>query len=68
MFAAKREAAEDPFSEVDLPYMLLRLRQGIGRLIRTHEDQGVVHILVNKEEERHVIDSVLAVLPVKVSG
>ena len=41
----------DPFAEVDLPYMLLRLRQGIGRLIRTQEDKGCVHILINSEEK-----------------
>ena len=37
-----------PFEKVDLPYMLLRLRQGIGRLIRTSEDKGSVHILIGK--------------------
>ncbi|HYK71686.1 MAG TPA: ATP-dependent DNA helicase, partial [Pseudoneobacillus sp.] len=45
VFEAKKEGLRDPFEQVDLPYMLLRLRQGIGRLIRTHEDKGTVHIL-----------------------
>ena len=45
VFAAKRKASTDPYSEIDLPHMILRLRQGMGRLIRTHEDQGVVTIL-----------------------
>lgn len=45
VFLAKREAAADPFAEIDLPYMLLRLRQGIGRLIRTSTDHGMVAIL-----------------------
>ncbi|MGN7471209.1 ATP-dependent DNA helicase [Brevibacillus sp. SAFN-007a] len=45
VFAAKRKSAASPFEEVDLPYMLLRLRQGIGRLIRTREDSGIVSIL-----------------------
>ncbi|WP_394232737.1 ATP-dependent DNA helicase [Niallia oryzisoli] len=67
VFTAKRNAVTDPFSEVDLPYMLLRLRQGIGRLIRTHEDKGTVHILINKDEDRHVLEAVLSVLPTKVS-
>ncbi|WP_071395542.1 ATP-dependent DNA helicase [Bacillus tuaregi] len=66
VFTAKRNAVNDPFANVDLPYMLLRLRQGIGRLIRTHEDKGIVHILINKEEDRHVIEAVLSVLPTKV--
>ncbi|WP_340673854.1 ATP-dependent DNA helicase [Brevibacillus agri] len=45
VFAAKRKSAASPMEEVDLPYMLLRLRQGIGRLIRTREDRGIVSIL-----------------------
>lgn len=45
VFMAKRSAAVSPFEEVDLPYMLLRLRQGMGRLIRSREDQGIVAIL-----------------------
>lgn len=68
VFTAKREAALDPFTEVDIPYMLLRLRQGIGRLIRTNEDKGKVHILINKNEERHIIESVLSILPTQVSS
>lgn len=68
VFAAKREAALDPFVDVDLPYMLLRLRQGIGRLIRTHNDKGKVHILINQGEDRHVIEAVLSILPTEVSG
>ncbi|KAA9026080.1 ATP-dependent DNA helicase [Niallia endozanthoxylica] len=67
VFTAKRNAVSNPFFEVDLPYMLLRLRQGIGRLIRTHEDKGIVHILINKEEDRQVIEAVLSILPVKIS-
>ncbi|MCR2805892.1 ATP-dependent DNA helicase [Paenibacillus soyae] len=50
VFMAKREAAESPYDEVDLPYMLLRLQQGIGRLIRSREDRGIVAIL---SEEIH---------------
>ncbi len=68
VFTAKREAVQDPFVEVDMPYMLLRLRQGIGRLIRTHEDKGKVQILINQMEERHIIESVLSILPAQVSG
>lgn len=45
VFAAKRKVAADPMEEVDLPYMLLRLRQGLGRLIRTRTDRGTVVIL-----------------------
>nr|WP_216855552.1 ATP-dependent DNA helicase [Paenibacillus alba] len=44
VFMAKRQAASNPYEEVDIPYMLLRLRQGIGRLIRTREDSGLIAI------------------------
>ncbi|WNS73978.1 ATP-dependent DNA helicase [Bacillus sp. DTU_2020_1000418_1_SI_GHA_SEK_038] len=63
VFKAKREGASDPFKEVDLPYMLLRLRQGIGRLIRTHEDKGRVHILIKEDEDKVVLEQIKSVLP-----
>ncbi|MDR9852547.1 ATP-dependent DNA helicase [Paenibacillus sp. VCA1] len=64
VFNAKRKAAADPFAEVDLPYMLLRLRQGIGRLIRSRDDRGIV-VLLGEElwTNPGVKEKVLAVLP-----
>ncbi|TQR19735.1 ATP-dependent DNA helicase [Psychrobacillus vulpis] len=50
LFEAKRKFSNNPFEEVDLPFMLLRLQQGIGRLIRTSSDEGEIHILLNAEE------------------
>lgn len=44
VFMAKREASSAPYEEVDLPYMLLRLKQGMGRLIRSSGDRGIVAI------------------------
>jgi len=35
----------DAFSEYSLPEAILRLRQGVGRLIRTRQDTGIVVIL-----------------------
>ena len=35
----------DPFSEYSLPEAILKLRQGVGRLIRTKSDTGIVVIL-----------------------
>ncbi|WP_203246498.1 ATP-dependent DNA helicase [Sporosarcina beigongshangi] len=52
LFDARRQHAKDPFREVDLPFMLLRLRQGAGRLIRTSADSGTVHLLLEGEEQR----------------
>jgi len=65
VYKSKRENSENPFEEVDLPYMILRLRQGIGRLIRTHEDSGTVHLLINETEPSNVKEAVLHALPVK---
>lgn len=65
VFAAKREEAEDAFNEVDMPYMILRLRQGIGRLIRSHSDRGTVHLLLDNHLEASVLDRILSVLPVQ---
>lgn len=64
VFTAKREGAQDSFNEVDMPYMLLRLRQGIGRLIRTHEDKGEIHLLLNESTSGKVTEKVLSILPV----
>lgn len=64
LFEAKRKFAENPFEEVDLPFMLLRLQQGIGRLIRTAHDYGDVHILLN-EKDNDMRSHFLKVLPVE---
>jgi ATP-dependent DNA helicase DinG len=40
-----KETGRDAFPFVDLPDMLLDLRQGVGRLIRTITDRGVIAIL-----------------------
>jgi ATP-dependent DNA helicase DinG len=64
VFTAKRKESAAPFEEVDMPYMLLRLRQGIGRLIRSREDRGVVAILGEElAGSTPVREQVLAVLP-----
>jgi ATP-dependent DNA helicase DinG len=34
-----------PFSELTLPDALIKFRQGIGRLIRTHTDRGLITLL-----------------------
>ena len=42
---ARREKSDHPFFEVDLPRATMLLAQGVGRLIRTKEDRGVVAVL-----------------------
>jgi ATP-dependent DNA helicase DinG len=52
LIEAKLELIEsrggDPFTEYSLPEAILKLRQGIGRLIRTKTDRGIIVILDNR--------------------
>jgi ATP-dependent DNA helicase DinG len=52
LIEAKLEAIEerggDPFTEYSLPEAVLKLRQGVGRLIRTKSDNGIIVILDNR--------------------
>ncbi|MGE5652709.1 MAG: ATP-dependent DNA helicase [Bacillota bacterium] len=46
--ARRRDAKADgldPFEVIDVPTMLIKLRQGFGRLIRTASDRGLISIL-----------------------
>lgn len=43
--AAIEERGGNPFGELSLPDAVVRLRQGFGRLMRRHDDRGVVLIL-----------------------
>jgi ATP-dependent DNA helicase DinG len=42
------ENGGDPFTEYSLPEAILKLRQGVGRLIRTKTDEGIIVILDNR--------------------
>lgn len=64
LFDAKRSFSENPFEEVELPFMQLRLQQGMGRLIRTSNDYGDIHILLN-EEDNKVRSEFIDILPVQ---
>jgi ATP-dependent DNA helicase DinG len=68
VFEAKRKHAANPDQEVDAPYMLLRMRQGIGRLIRTSSDHGVIHIWMTEEEKVKYGKSIEKVMPVRIDG
>ncbi|OMD35015.1 ATP-dependent helicase [Paenibacillus odorifer] len=63
VFMAKRAETSTPFEDVDLPYMLLRLKQGMGRLIRTGTDQGIVTVLAEEEGQHLVHEYITSVLP-----
>ncbi|MBK1879692.1 ATP-dependent DNA helicase [Pelagicoccus mobilis] len=40
-----KERGGNPFAELNLPEALVKFRQGVGRLIRTKSDQGIITIL-----------------------
>jgi ATP-dependent DNA helicase DinG len=50
---ALREAGGNPFMEYQLPEAVLKLKQGFGRLIRTHADHGTVVILDPRVLTKH---------------
>ncbi|MFD0827840.1 ATP-dependent DNA helicase [Neobacillus sp. M.A.Huq-85] len=64
VFIAKRDGVQKAFEEIDLPYMLLRLRQGIGRLIRSENDRGTVHILLENDIGSNILEKIKEILPV----
>ncbi|HHO53392.1 MAG TPA: helicase, partial [Deltaproteobacteria bacterium] len=53
----------EPFWEVSLPEAVLKLRQGYGRLIRSHSDRGVVLLLDRRLHDRRYGAIVLRSLP-----
>jgi ATP-dependent DNA helicase DinG len=53
----------DPFREYSLPEAILKFRQGVGRLIRTQSDKGIVVILDNRILTKPYGKAFLAVLP-----
>ena len=61
----ERLAAEgaDPFFEYSLPAAVLQLRQGFGRLIRSHADRGVVAVLDPRVRTRGYGRAFLGALP-----
>ncbi len=66
VFQAKRKYVEDAFWKVDVPYMILRLKQGVGRLIRAHEDKGIISIYLTDQTQNEVIEQVKQALPTEV--
>ena len=61
VFAARSETFDNAFNDYAVPDAILRFRQGFGRLIRSHEDRGVVAIfdrrVLSKRYGRQFLDS-----------
>ncbi|MFC6254479.1 helicase C-terminal domain-containing protein [Secundilactobacillus hailunensis] len=54
---------KNPFYNLSLPKATLRLRQGVGRLIRTRQDYGAVIVLDSRLVSRHYGQTILKTLP-----
>ena len=60
---ARRARSDRPFYEVDLPRAAMLLAQGVGRLIRTTTDRGVVAVLDTRLAESSYRSSLFRKLP-----
>lgn len=58
-----RARGGDPFREYSLPEAILKFRQGIGRLIRSQNDTGIVAILDNRIITKPYGKAFLSILP-----
>ncbi|MGO1969689.1 MAG: helicase C-terminal domain-containing protein [Levilactobacillus brevis] len=65
-YARLEAAGKNPFYNAALPAATLKLRQGIGRLIRTPHDYGAVVILDQRLVERQYGQSILRALPAEL--
>ncbi|KRN02231.1 Rad3-related DNA helicase [Levilactobacillus senmaizukei DSM 21775 = NBRC 103853] len=60
-------AGKNPFYNAALPAATLKLRQGVGRLIRTPTDRGAIVILDHRVVEQRYGQSILRALPSDLS-
>lgn len=61
--AAIRAEGGDPFNDWQVPQAALALKQGVGRLIRSHNDRGVVALLDPRARGKAYGRRILAALP-----
>ena len=65
--ASRLEAIEqsggNPFLEYSVPEAILKLRQGVGRLIRSTGDRGIVVLLDNRVRSKRYGKAFLRALP-----
>jgi ATP-dependent DNA helicase DinG len=65
----KKSLTNNPLMEVDVPEMLVKLRQGVGRLIRNYTDNGIITILdprVGDNSNRPYKNAIWEALPMKI--
>ncbi|MFI5358034.1 MAG: ATP-dependent DNA helicase [Opitutales bacterium] len=63
-----RDRGGNPFNEITLPDALIKFRQGIGRLIRTADDCGVITLLDSRLLAKTYGRLFLACLPVEIES
>lgn len=61
--AIREKAGKKAFYDVDIPHASTTLAQGVGRLIRTVEDKGIVTILDSRLAEKNYRKDILDELP-----
>lgn len=65
------QQGKNPFIEYQIPESVIKFKQGIGRLIRSKEDKGIITILdnriINKKYGKYFLDSIPTKNIVKVS-
>ena len=63
LFAARSERLDDAFNDLSIPQALLRFRQGVGRLIRTRADRGIIAVLDGRIMTKRYGSTFLDALP-----
>jgi len=53
----------EPFKEYSLPEAILKIREGVGRLIRTATDEGIIAILDSRILNKYYGRKFLASIP-----
>ena len=65
---SREEGCTDPLMEVRVPEMVIKLKQGVGRLIRNETDKGIISILDSRLSESSTVpykDIVWNALPIR---
>ncbi len=58
-----KEKGGDPFNQIQVPYAVMQFRQGMGRLIRSTTDRGVVAILDSRVVTKRYGGEFLSAIP-----
>ena len=58
-----RQRGDNPFADYQVPVAILMLKQGLGRLIRSGSDRGILAVLDSRLVERPYGGRFLASLP-----